>query len=402
MMRKHDLAIIGAGPAGMMAAITAAERGKRVVLVDRNAQVGRKLLSTGNGRCNLTNARQSVDRYHGANPEFIQAVLSQFDQNATMDFFRGLGLLLKEEDEGRIFPRTNQASSVVEVLRRKLVENKVDTALNAQVAAIERAPEWRISTVDGEQIEADRLLIATGGRAAHQLGSTGDGLSWARKLGHTLVRTHAALVPLETIETWPGEIQGTKVEARVWATSEGQTIGEATGDLLFTSYGVSGPSVMALAGSVAPALYEFRVTLHIDLFPDTTAEQLDQTVFDILKDSSEMTLGDALIGLLPANMIGIVMRLAGSDERSAIVSLLKNLTLTVSKLRPFKEAQVTAGGVSADEIDPRTMQSKLVAGLYFAGEVVDVDGDSGGFNLQWAWSSGHVAGMLADLPLTMP
>lgn len=405
-MRKHDLAIIGAGPAGIMAAVTASQNGKRVVLIERNPQIGRKLLSTGNGRCNLTNTHLCIDRYHGATPEFIETVISQFDQNATMEFFRDLGLILKEEDEGRIFPRTNQASSVVEVLKRRLCSNKVDVAPNAQVSAIERSTVWNISLTDGGQFESDDLIIATGGRAAHHLGSTGDGLFWARGLGHTLTPIYAALVPIETVETWPRELAGVKVEARVWATSDGRTISEATGDLLFTSYGVSGLSVMALAGSIAPVLRESPVALHINLFPEMNQEQLYRTVLGILENGGPTPVRDALVGLLPANIIGVVLGLAGLDElqpahgiskqqRLGLVKTLRDMTLTVSKLRPLKEAQVTAGGVSADEIDARTLQSRLVKGLYFAGEIIDVDGDSGGFNLQWAWSSGRVAGMLA-------
>jgi predicted Rossmann fold flavoprotein len=393
-MSKHDVAIIGAGPAGLMAAITASGHGKRVVLVDRNAQIGRKLLSTGNGRCNLTNTHLSVDRFHGASPEFIGAVIDQFDQNATMQFFRDLGLILKEEDEGRVFPRTNQASSVVEVLRRRLCANGVEVVLNAQVKAVERPTGWVISLIDDGQFESEELIIATGGRAAHHLGSTGDGLFWARRLGHTLTPIYAALVPVETVETWPAELAGVKIEARVWATSDGRTLGESAGDLLFTSYGVSGPSVMALAGSIAPTLKAPPVVLHIDLFPDMTEEQLDQTLLGILASAGRASISEALVGLLPSGMIEVVLRLSGF-ERTALVRTLKSLTLTVSKLRPLKEAQVTAGGVRSDEIDPRTLQSKLVQGLYFAGEVIDVDGDSGGFNLQWAWSSGRVAGMLS-------
>jgi predicted Rossmann fold flavoprotein len=231
-------------------------------------------------------------------------------------------------------------------------------------------------------------------------------LFWARRLGHTLTPIYAALVPIETVETWPGEIAGVKVEARVWATSDGRTIGENTGDLLFTSYGVSGPSVMALAGSIAPVLRESPVALHINLFPDMTQEQLYRTVLGILECGGPTPVRDALVGLLPANIIGAILKLAGLDElqpahgiskqnRLGLVKTLRDMTLTVSKLRPLKEAQVTAGGVSAEEIDPRTLRSRLVKGLYFAGEIIDVDGDSGGFNLQWAWSSGRVAGMLA-------
>ena len=359
-----------------MAAITASENGKSVVLVEKNAQVGRKLLSTGNGRCNLTNTDHSVEHYHGATPEFVETVIGQFDQTATMQFFRDLGLILKVEDEGRVFPRTNQASSVVEVLKRRLALNNVDVALNAQVIAIERSAVWRISLAGGEELESDDLIIATGGKAAHHLGSTGDGLFWARRLGHTLTPTYAALVPIETVETWHREIQGVKVEARVWATTDGRMISEATGDLLFTSYGVSGPSVMAVAGGIAPLLKTSEVVLHIDLFPEMNQEQLYQTVLGILERAGATPIRDALVGLLPANLIRVVLRLAAVDElqqaygiskqqRLGLVRILRDMTLTVSKLRPFKEAQVTAGGVSAEEIDPQTLQSRLVNGLLF-------------------------------------
>lgn len=406
-MKKYDVAIIGAGPAGMMAAITASGNGKRVVLIERNPQLGRKLLSTGNGRCNLTNRYVSVDRYHGSTPEFIETVLNQFDHNTTMEFFEELGLVLKEEEAGRIFPRTNQASSVVEVLKQRLFRNNVDVLLDSQVVKVEKSPVWRISISSGKVIQSDNLIIATGGRASHPFGSTGDGLYWAQKLGHTLTPIYAALVPIETLEEWPKDMQGIKVDAEVWSTNVGKKIYESSGDVLFTSYGVSGPAIMAQAGIVAPLLKTSEVQLHIDLFPDMTEDQLDQLVLRIFGSDDRKPIKDALVGLLPSGMIPIVLRLAGlaeskqvtaipEDKRLDMVRTLKDLTLTVSKLRPLKEAQVTAGGLNSDEVDPRTLQSRLVKGLYLAGEMLDVDGDSGGFNLQWAWSSGYVAGRLGD------
>lgn len=404
-MRKYDVAVIGAGPAGTMASIVAARQGKRVVLVEKNPQIGRKLLSTGNGRCNLTNTNVTVDRYHGANPTFIETVISRFDQHATMEFFGELGLVLKEEDGGRIFPRTDQASSVVGVLQQALSHSRVHVLCDCQVVGIERSTAWGISLADGEVVQAEDLVIATGGRAAHHLGSTGDGLGWAKKLGHSIVTTHAALVPLETAEAWPQDIHGVKVEARVWATSGAETISESAGDLLFTSYGVSGPSVMAQAGAIARTLRTSEVSLHIDLFPDMTEPQLDQTLLRILHGGGRTAIAERLVGLLPSRMIPVILSLApiesgeraeqlAESKRRSVVRTMKDLTLTVSKLRPFKEAQVTAGGVNAEEIEAQSMQSKLVPNLYFAGELIDVDGDSGGFNLQWAWSSGYVAGML--------
>lgn len=375
------------------------------MLVDRNPQIGRKLLSTGNGRCNLTNAELSIDRFHGASPDFIAAVINQFDQNDTMDFFRSLGLLLKQEDNGRIFPRTNQSSSVIEVLRRRLCANGVQMALDTQVKSIDRNGIWRIGLIDGGNFEATDLIIATGGRAAHQLGSTGDGLFWARKLGHSLTPIFAALVPIETAEVWTKEVAGVKIEARVQGISKGRVIGESTGDLLFTSYGVSGPSVMALARPIAVALANGPVSLSIDMFSDMTISEVDCILSDMLKSAPNSDLAEVMTGAIPSTLVEIMCKTAEMDgarrssrvtdrQRAQLAEAMKNIPLTVAKLRPFKEAQVTAGGVDSAEIEPKTMGSTLQKNLYFAGEIVDVDGDSGGFNLQWAWSSGHVAGRM--------
>lgn len=404
MIDKYDIAIVGGGSAGIMAAISASQIGNTVALIEKNPQVGRKLLATGNGRCNLTNRHLSIDCYHGAKPEFTAAVLNQFDQHETMAFFQDLGLLLKEEDAGRIFPRTNQASSVVEVLRLKLIENGVHTMVDSQVRAIEKKADWKITLADGRKLKADRLILATGGRAAHTFGSTGDGLYWAEKLGHTITPIYPALVPMETVEQWPNEAQGIKVEARVSATSDGMCIQELEGDVLFTSYGVSGPAVMGLARSIAPLMNESHVQLHIDLFPEMSREVLYGLVSHAFQHSAIKTSRDALIGILPSGLIPVVLQLAhlnattpagdvSKSKLSQVVDTLKSLTLTVAGLRRLKEAQVTAGGVVTDEIDPRSLESRLVKGLFFAGEIMDVDGDSGGFNLQWAWSSGYVAGL---------
>ncbi len=402
-MSRYEVAIVGAGPAGIMAAITASGIGRRVALIDKNAHVGRKLLVTGNGRCNLTNRYPTVDHYHGATTEFIRTVIGRFDQDATMVFFEDLGLILKEEDNGRIFPRTNQASSVAEILRRKLCENGVDILLNTQVKGIEKSDLWKVTLLDGKVHQSDRLILATGGRAAHHLGSTGDGLYWAEKLGHTLTAIYPALVPVETVETWPKEAQGTKIEAAVRATTDSMEIARSTGDVLFTDYGVSGPGVMALAGDIAPLLDKSRVVLHIDIMPEMTQEDICRLLFRLALGGSPIPARDALVGLIPSSLVPIVLRLSGTEDGPVskarlldIVRTMKDLTLAVSKLRRLREAQVTSGGVDTSEIDPNTLESRLVKGLYFAGEIMDVHGDSGGFNLQWAWSSGYVAGIGAE------
>ena len=403
-MKKYNIAIIGAGSAGLIAAIIAAQSGRRVILIERNPRIGRKLLATGNGRCNLTNRLVTPDRYHGAAPEFIGTVLNQFDQSATMQFFENSGLLMKEEDNGRIFTRTNQASSVVEIMRLALSESGVDLMLDTQVTGIEKAASWVISTGGKPAIETEKLIIATGGRAAHPLGTTGDGLYWAQKLGHTLTPIYPALVPIETVETWPKDIQGIKVEAKVRAVTSGRMIGEQTGDLLFTAYGVSGLAALALARSIAPVMQSFTVQLHIDLFAEMSETELDQTLQRIFQNHPRRIIRESLAGVLPDSLIAVVLRLAKTKETIqsreiskikclSIIKVMKDLTLTVSKLRPLKEAQVTAGGIDTREVDPHTLESKIHKGLYFAGEVLDVDGDSGGFNLQWAWSSGYVAGL---------
>ena len=284
------------------------------------------------------------------------------------------------------------------------------SATTRPVVAVERSSIWSIGLADGRTVRAANLIIATGGRAAHQLGSTGDGLSWARKLGHSLTTTYAALVPIETVETWPGEMQGIKLDARVRAIVDSRQVAEGAGDLLFTSYGVSGPAVMAVAGAVAPLVRDAQVFLHIDLFPDMSADELDRTLTQLIEGGGAMPVRESLVGLLPKGMIDVILRLAGIDAPRqsntiptpaalGVSRVLKDLTLTVSKLRPFKEAQVTSGGVKTEEIDAGSCQSRIVESLHFAGEVMDVDGDSGGFNLQWAWSSGYVAGMHCGEPI---
>ena len=401
-MNKYDIAIIGAGAAGSMAAIFARRNNKSVILIERNDKIGKKILATGNGRCNLTNVNSNHSKYHGANWKFIDTVLNKFDAKKTMEFFSDLGLVLKEENEGRIFPRNNQAESVVDALSHELVKNNVTIKTNSLVRRITKNEDWEITLENGEKINANKLIVTTGGKAAYQFGSSGDGYFWLSKLGHNIVDTYPALVPVETKEKWVSLAQGIKVDGNVSTSIEGKKIFEKTGDILFTHYGISGPAVMAQARVVAPNINK-NIKIHIDLFPDKSNYEVDEIIRKIIDSSGKKSIKNCLSGAIPNNLSNLILKNLGinPDAKSAEISkinrkkiadTLKNIELTPLKLRSLKEAQVTSGGVDTKEIDPETMESKIIPNLYLAGEIVDIDGESGGYNLQWAWSSGYLAG----------
>lgn len=390
-----------------MAAISASAKGASVVLIEKNPAIGRKILATGNGRCNITNKFAKVENYHGSNYEFIGKILKAFDQQKTMHFFENLGLILKEEDRGRMFPRTNQASSVVEILDHELARLGVDVRLNSEVKSIDKKPQWSIELANGQTINARNLILATGGKAAHQFGSSGDGLFWAKKLQLLLEQTYAALVPMETKETWVKEIQGLKAETVATVFVGSKIVSQKSGDLIFTHYGISGPAVMSQSGAVAPYVSNSDVYIELDFMKDYSNKQLDEILSKIFNASGHKNIKSALVGMVPANLISVILKQSeivetkkvaeiSKMQRQQIVNNLKELRLHITKLRSFKEAQVTRGGVSTDEINPDTLESKKIKGLYFAGEILDVDGDSGGFNLQWAWSSGYLAGKISS------
>lgn len=404
-MKKFDLAIIGAGAAGCMAGITAAANKKSVILIEKNNIIARKILATGNGRCNLTNKNMDSSHYHGTNPEFIDTVIQKFNQNLVMDFFESLGIILKEEARGRIFPRNNQAESIKSVLEYELKKNNVKILFNSPVKRIEKNHHWKIKLADEQEITSDKLIIACGGKAAHQFGSSGDGYFWVEKLGHKIVEVYPALVPLETKETWVKDVQGIKVEGKVILSQNDLILHQSQGDILFTHFGLSGPAIMAQARFVGP-LIDKNIKIHLNLFPELTRQMLDDKIKHIFETNGAKFVKNCLSGIVPANLALVILANVAIDrdkkaasiskaERKKITNYLKNVELTPKRLLSFKEAQTTRGGVCVDQINPQSMESKIIAGLYFAGEIVDVDGDSGGYNLQWAWSSGHLAGMSA-------
>lgn len=406
-MNKYDIAIIGGGAAGCMAAISAGSNSRSVVLIERNDKLGKKILATGNGRCNITNLDANSSRYHGASPEFIDKILKSFDQYKAMEFFETHGLIFKEEDNGRIFPRNDQASSVVELLEQKLRNNKVDIKTNSLVRKIEKNGSWKIKLEDGEEITACKLIITTGGQAAYQFGSSGDGYYWSEKLGHKIIKTHPALVPIDIKEEWIKGVQGIKVVCKASTIIDNKVIFGKTGDVLFTHFGISGPAAMAQARFVNTAVSSKQVRIKLDFFPDLNTNQLDEKLRKIFESNGAKLVKNCLVDVVPLKLLETILDNLNIDQnkksaelskkdRIIIVNYLKNIVLTPTGPRPFKEAQVTAGGIDSSEIDAKTMESKLVPTLYFAGEIIDVDGDSGGFNLQWAWSSGHLAGISAS------
>jgi len=395
-----DVAVIGAGPAGIMAAISAAKAGAKVVLLEKNEIIGRKILATGNGRCNISNTNIAKDRYHSEDVLSATSILTTFD---AVTYFEGIGVLLKEEDRGRLFPRTNQASTVVDALRAELARLAVATKTSFTVKAILPGKPWHILGESKDEITAASVILTTGGRAAHQLGSSGDGLFWAKNLTHVITPIHAALVPLETEEAWVKDIMGIRLHSHVRLLADNQEILTREGDIIFTHFGISGPAAMGLAREVDPLLEKGKVvTVSIDLVPDLSEERLDSTLATLASTDGKKQVKSILAGLVPKNLIPQIMTMSGisteqkaaetsKKQRQSLIQTIKNFKLTIKKVRPLKEAQVTAGGIAMTEVTA-ALESKKSPGLYFAGEILDVDGDSGGFNLQWAWASGTIAG----------
>ena len=399
--------VAGAGAAGLMAAIRAAECGAEVVLIEKMSRVGKKLSITGKGRCNLTNIADVPDIIENipGNGKFLTSVLTAFTSVDTINFFEGLGVATKLERGGRVFPVSDSAAEVVEALMNKMNELGVDLRTNTRLTDIV-INNKRVMGVElnGKLERCDAVILSTGGASYPATGSTGDGYTIAKRLGHTIVKILPSLVPLETEEDFVRDVQGLSLKnVRATLIVEGEPIGDEFGEMIFTHFGVSGPIVLTLSRKAAFALEEGKfVELSINLKPALSAEQLDARVLRDFEKYINKTAKNAAVDLLPAKLIPIILDLAFVDEdkkinsvtaaeRARLVETLQDFRLTISKTRPISEAIVTSGGVSTKEINPTTMQSKLIDGLYFAGEVVDVDGFTGGYNLQAAFAMGAAA-----------
>ena len=401
---NYDGIVIGGGPAGMFAAITAARQGQKVLLLERNDRLGKKLLITGKGRCNVTNdcTEQEVLQNTPRNGRFLFSAMTAFPPEKTKEYFESRGCALKTERGNRVFPVTDKAVSVLDCLRSDLHREKV-TVKTARVQQILTADGKATGVKAGKEIfTANWVILATGGASYPTTGSTGDGYAMAEELGHTIIPAAGSLVPLETAGSDCQDMQGLSLRnvGVKLLNAKGKVLYKDFGELLFTHFGISGPTVL----SASCHLKGEGCRLAIDLKPALEENKLDERIQRDLELYKNRAMENALIDLLPRSMIPVVLRRLQIDpelqansltkqKRRALVELLKGFSVEITGKRPVAEAIITSGGVKVSQIDPKTMESKLISGLYFAGEVIDCDAYTGGFNLQIAWATAYAAGM---------
>lgn len=402
--------VIGGGASGMIAAIIASRKGQRVVLLEKNEKLGKKLYITGKGRCNLTNAcgRDTFFDNVISNPKFLYKAFYQLGTEKTIEFFNQLGLETKIERGNRVFPLSDKSSDVILALRKELERLEVEIRYNSEVTDIIIKDGCfhgiKLNNID-EPLYGDAAIVATGGLSYPLTGSTGDGYRFAEKIGHTITELSPSLVPLYVSETYIKELMGLSLKNIAITVRSGQKeIYRDFGELLFTHFGVSGPVVLSASSYIAPYINSTdKLTLSIDLKPALTVQQLDSRILRDFEEAKNKQFKNSLNHLLPNKLIDVIIPLSYIDsekqvnsitrnERFNLVHLLKNFTFNITKLAPYNQAVITKGGVSIKEINPSTMESKLVKNIYFVGEVLDLDALTGGFNLQIAWSTGYLAG----------
>lgn len=398
--------VIGAGPAGMMAAISAAEN-HEVILLEGNERIGKKLFITGKGRCNVTNAKDISEFFDfiPGNPHFLYSALYTYTNIDVMNFFENAGVKLKVERGSRVFPNSDKSSDIISGLSRGLNEALVDLRLNSKVKDVifNNNKIEAVILENGSKVKGDYFIITTGGKSYPLTGSTGIGFDLAKKMGHTIVEPKPSLVPIEIEESWVRELQGLSlrnIELKIKNKKNSKVVYSGQGEMLFTHFGISGPLVLSGSRFIKDGE---RFEISLDLKPALEEKQLDLRIQKDFKKNLNKDFKNSLDELLPKKLIPVIIELSKIDEnkkvnsitkeeRRTLLNLLKNLTFTVKGLRDIAEAIVTAGGVSTKEIDPSTMQSKIVDNLYFAGEVIDVDAFTGGYNVQIALSTGYLAG----------
>ncbi|OGD72436.1 MAG: hypothetical protein A2Y64_05045 [Candidatus Coatesbacteria bacterium RBG_13_66_14] len=401
----YDVVVVGGGAAGLTAGLSAARSGARVLILERGPRPGRKILVTGNGRCNLTNAlADGIEHYRGAEPRFCFGALRRFPVADTLAFFAKLGVPSVDEGDGHYYPRSFSAADVADSLELAYREAGGEMVANARVAGLTPGPPWVVEGAGGRRWSARTVVLATGGRSAPKTGSDGDGFSLAGKLGHRVTPVAPAIVPLKIAGNLGHFLQGVKVTAVLRAPRSGLIAGPA--ELMFAHYGVSGPLALGLSVEIGLALADGPLDLELDLVPEMGREELSAFLQSRSEAHPRRELGNLLLGVLPRKVLPAVLRQQGIDPgkpvavltretRERLVGLLNAYPLVCTGTLGWDEAAATLGGVDISEVEPKTLESRIHPGLFFAGEVLDVCGECGGFNLQWAWSSGYVAGLNA-------
>ena len=399
---KTEIAVIGGGASGMMAAITARKSGKEVVILERKDRILKKVLITGNGRCNITNVNADISNYFGKNISSVENILNSFNPQDTMDFFNGLGIICNEENRGKVYPLSGQASSVVDALRFEAERLGIKIETEFYVRKIEKDGfKFKIYSEERKKIEAGRVILAAGGQSYPELGSNGSGFELAKELGHSVTKLSPSIVQLKTEKHQVKGLQGIKTDVAVTAYGDNKKICTYDGELLFTDYGISGNVVFNI--SFVMPLYK-NVEFEIDFMEEFDYNELYEILKKRKKMMSHLTMENYFNGMINKKLGQFLSKVSGIEKLSKPVkdlndseirklcTVLKKYRIKILDTTGFKNAQVTAGGVSLNEVNTETLESKIVKGLYFSGEVLDVYGECGGFNLQWAWASGYIAG----------
>ncbi len=402
---KEKICVIGAGPSGIIAAGIAGSRGKDVTVLEKNEKIGKKLFITGKGRCNITNNSPIEDFFDNVmnNKDFLYSSFYSFTNIDIINLLERYGLKAKVERGNRVFPLSDKSSDVIKALNRFLTDNDVNITLNTKVNSVNIVNDKFIINSDRQEMFFDKLIIATGGKSYPSTGSTGDGYKFAEALGHSVTRIRPSLVPIEVQEDWLKELQGLSLKnVKLSAYVKDKNIYEEFGEMIFTHYGISGPVVLSMSNYLHKYL-DKKIKISIDLKPSLDKNKLDNRVLRDFAENNNKYIKNALDDLLPQKLIPIVIFLADinpeksvnqitKDERERLINYIKDLSFTFKSFRPIEEAIVTSGGISTKEINPSTMESKIIPGLFFAGEIIDVDAVTGGYNLQIAYSTGYLAG----------
>lgn len=409
-MKKIKVIVVGGGASGMIAAITAKRLGAAVTILEQNPRIGKKILVTGNGRCNYTNINLDMKCFHGQNPEFIHGALEAMTVDDTLKFFEKLGITPKIEEEGKVFPSSEQASSILDVLLYELTRLDVEINCEAKVKSITKEKDkFRVELASGKAFYADKVILAAGGKALPSSGSDGNGYHLAQSLGHRITEVFPALVQLKLDSPFLKRLEGVKFSGTAEIISQNMSMAKDRGDILFTNYGISGPPILQLSRKAGELLHQGQEVLLKIAMMDLTKEELTELIERRFRLGSHKTIEFSLVGLINKRLIPVILIEAGIknskesvaqislEEQTKIVDILLDWRFIVRGTKSWPSAQTTAGGVDTSQINPSTLESKLAKGLYLAGEIIDVDGICGGFNLQWAWSSGFLAGQSAAL-----